>query len=113
VKPAESRVLFANLTGKRIIDRPSPRFAGHQPAAPVTIRPFNPVSFKAKRRHGKSERQAGRLPGPGAVGTTPPQAYATYFVALILIGGLSFYAGTLKPKKVPSLPPPTAAAPLR
>jgi hypothetical protein len=45
--------------------------------------------------------------------TTPPQAYATYFVALILIGGLSFYAGTLKPKKVPSLPPPTAAAPLR
>ena len=44
--------------------------------------------------------------------TTPPQAYATYFVALILIGGLSFYAGTLKPKKVPSLPPPSAAAPL-
>jgi hypothetical protein len=42
--------------------------------------------------------------------TTRPQAYATYFVALILIGGLSFYAGTLKPKKVPS-PPPAVSVP--
>ena len=43
--------------------------------------------------------------------TTPPQAYATYFVALILIGGISFYAGTLKPKKVPSAPPPAVSVP--
>jgi hypothetical protein len=42
--------------------------------------------------------------------TTRPQAYATYFVALILIGGLSFYAGTLKPKKVPSAAPPAAVS---
>ena len=38
--------------------------------------------------------------------TTRPQAYATYFVALVLIGGLSFYAGTLKPKKAPPSAPP-------
>ena len=44
---------------------------------------------------------------------TPPQSYAVYLVCLFLVAGLSFYAGTLKPKKVPSLPPPTAAAPLR
>lgn len=40
--------------------------------------------------------------------TTRPQAYATYLVALILIGGLSFYAGTLRPKKVPPSAPPAA-----
>ena len=43
--------------------------------------------------------------------TTRPQAYATYFVALILIGGLSFYAGTLKPKKVPTAPPSAVSVP--
>jgi hypothetical protein len=43
--------------------------------------------------------------------TTRPQAYATYFVALILIGGLSFYAGTLKPKKVPSAAPAAVSVP--
>jgi hypothetical protein len=43
--------------------------------------------------------------------TTRPQAYATYFVALILIGGLSFYAGTLKPKKVPTAPSPAVSVP--
>ena len=43
--------------------------------------------------------------------TTRPQAYATYFVALILIGGLSFYAGTLKPKKTTGIGPPPVSAP--
>jgi hypothetical protein len=40
---------------------------------------------------------------------TPPQAYGVYFICLILIGGFSFYAGTLNPKKAP--PPPTISAP--
>ncbi len=43
--------------------------------------------------------------------TTRPQAYATYFLAVVLIGGMSFYAGTLKPKKVASPPPPAVSAP--
>ena len=42
---------------------------------------------------------------------TPPQAYMVYFVCLVLIGGLSFYAGTLKPKKVPSAAPPAVSVP--
>jgi hypothetical protein len=42
---------------------------------------------------------------------TPPQAYAVYFVCLVLIGGLSFYAGTLNPKKAPAPPPATVSAP--
>jgi hypothetical protein len=44
--------------------------------------------------------------------TTPPQAYAMYFICLILVGGLSFYAGYLRPKKPGSLgPPPVTIAP--
>jgi hypothetical protein len=42
--------------------------------------------------------------------TTLPQSIAVYFVCLVLIGGLSFYAGTLKPKKpVRGGPPPLPA----
>lgn len=33
--------------------------------------------------------------------TTRPQAYLTYVIALILIWAVSFYAGTLNPKKTP------------
>jgi hypothetical protein len=43
--------------------------------------------------------------------TTPPQSYAIYLIALLLVFGLSFYVGTLKPKKGPAMPPPPAAAP--
>jgi hypothetical protein len=43
--------------------------------------------------------------------TTLPQSIAVYFVCLVLIGGLSFYAGTLKPKKSVGLDPPPVSAP--
>ena len=43
--------------------------------------------------------------------TTPPQAYAAYFVALILVAGLSFYVGTLRPKKPLGMGPPPVAVP--
>jgi len=42
---------------------------------------------------------------------TPPQAYAVYFVLLVLIGGLSFVAGTMNPKKTTSPPPPAVSVP--
>jgi hypothetical protein len=41
--------------------------------------------------------------------TTLPQSIAVYFVCVVLIGGLSFYAGTLKPKKPVSIAPPISA----
>jgi hypothetical protein len=41
--------------------------------------------------------------------TTPPQAYAVYLVALLLVFTLSFYAGTMKPKGVRPLVPMPAA----
>ena len=43
--------------------------------------------------------------------TTPPQSYAVYLIALFLIFGLSFYAGTMKPKGVKPLSPAPGAAP--
>jgi hypothetical protein len=42
---------------------------------------------------------------------TPPQSWAVYLVCLFLVAGLSFYAGTLKPKKAAGIGPPPASAP--
>ncbi|MEY9185369.1 hypothetical protein ABIG06_006921 [Bradyrhizobium sp. USDA 326] len=43
--------------------------------------------------------------------TTPPQAWGVYLLAVLLVWLLSFYAGTLKPKKSPDASQPTATAP--
>jgi hypothetical protein len=43
--------------------------------------------------------------------TTPPQAVAVYLICLILVAGLSFYVGALKPNKAIGLGPPTMSAP--
>jgi len=42
---------------------------------------------------------------------TPPQSYAVYLVCLLLVAGLSFYAGTLKPKHAVSTVPPATSVP--
>ena len=42
---------------------------------------------------------------------TPPQSYAVYLIALFLVAGLSFYAGSLKPKKAAGIGPPPVSAP--
>jgi hypothetical protein len=41
--------------------------------------------------------------------TTPPQSVAVYFVVLVLVLGMSFYAGRLSPKKPVGGPPPISA----
>ncbi|WP_413776293.1 hypothetical protein [Rhodopseudomonas palustris] len=41
--------------------------------------------------------------------TKPPQAYLVYAICVVLVGGVSFYVGTLKPKHTPGLPPASAA----
>jgi len=43
--------------------------------------------------------------------TTPPQAWGVYLLAILLVWLLSFYAGTLKPKKTPEASPPAATVP--
>ena len=45
--------------------------------------------------------------------TTKPQVYAVYVVALILIWAISFYAGTLNPKKSGGSNPPPVSTPQR
>ena len=42
--------------------------------------------------------------------TTPPQVYVVYVLALILVYGVSYLAGTLNPKKTgsPMSPPPVS-----
>ena len=40
---------------------------------------------------------------------TPPQSYVVYLVSLFLVAGLSFYAGSLRPKKVVGMPPAVSA----
>jgi hypothetical protein len=42
---------------------------------------------------------------------TPPQSWAVYLVALFLVAGLSFYIGTLTPKKAVGIGPPPVSAP--
>jgi hypothetical protein len=43
--------------------------------------------------------------------TTPPQVYVVYVLALILVWGISFLAGTLNPKRTGGgqTPPPVSA----
>jgi hypothetical protein len=57
-------------------------------------------------------------PGPAAApknlvqwAITPPQSYAVYLVALFLVAGLSFYAGSLRPKHPVGMGPPPVSAP--
>ena len=42
---------------------------------------------------------------------TPPQSWAVYLISLFLVAGLSFYVGTLKPKKPVGIGPPPISAP--
>jgi len=44
-------------------------------------------------------------------GTAPPQVYVVYLLCVVLVGGVSFYVGAMKPKTHPGLAPPPAAAP--
>jgi hypothetical protein len=41
----------------------------------------------------------------------PPQSYMVYLVSLFLVAGLSFYVGSLRPKKPMGLGPPPISAP--
>ena len=43
--------------------------------------------------------------------TTPPQSYAVYLICLVLVWGVSFYVGMMKPKKPVGLGPPPVSAP--
>lgn len=45
--------------------------------------------------------------------STPPQVYVLYLVGLIVVWMVSFYAGTLNPRKTITPIPPPVSAPVR
>lgn len=71
--------------------------------------PFR-TGFAQKRDMANQTGPAG-LKGLLRWAITPPQSYAVYLVALFLIFGLSYFAGTMKPKKSVGMGPPPISAP--
>ena len=72
-----------------------------------------PNSHRFEQNHGMEEPTG---PAEGFRGfvrwaMTPPQSIAVYLAALLLVAGVSFYVGTLKPMKAVGLGPPPIAAP--
>ena len=59
----------------------------------------------------KENKPAGTSKGIVQWATTPPQSYFVYLIALFLVATLSFYAGSLRPKKPVGLGPPPMSAP--
>jgi hypothetical protein len=70
------------------------------------------------RRHFEQNHAMENETGPAAAirnlvrwAITPPQSYVVYLVSLFLVAELSFYAGSLRPKKPMGLGPPPISAP--
>jgi hypothetical protein len=60
----------------------------------------------------KDSGPAGAIRGFVKWAITPPQAYVVYLISLFLVAGLSFYVGSLRPKKPMGLgPPPMVSVP--
>jgi hypothetical protein len=74
-----------------------------------------PIPLDFKQNHGmedmQDKAQTNTLQGFVKWATTLPQSIAVYFICVVLIGGFSFYVGTLKPKKTISVNPPPVSAP--
>jgi hypothetical protein len=66
-----------------------------------------------QQNHGMAKEPGPATPPKSFVqwAITPPQSYAVYLVALFLVAGLSFYAGSLRPKHPAGMGPPPVSAP--
>ena len=78
---------------------------------PSVVHLQNRVFTAAKLRHNSIMTEQPQRPSLIRWLMTPPQAYLAYFVAVVLIGGVSFYVGSLKPNRHPGLVPATSSAP--
>jgi hypothetical protein len=67
--------------------------------------------FEQNRRMENETGIAAAVRGFARWAITPPQSWAVYLISLFLIAGLSFYVGTLRPKKPVGLGPPPMSAP--
>jgi hypothetical protein len=73
-----------------------------------------PIPRHFKQNHRMEKQPDPKAPSPSWVqwAMTPPQSYAVYLVCLFLVAGLSFYVGSLRPKKSVGFGPPPASAPV-
>ena len=72
---------------------------------PVPLEPYKSNQSSDKQNRLNTLRDVARW------ATTPPQAVAVYLICLMLVAGLSFYVGTLKPNKAIGLGPAAVSAP--
>jgi hypothetical protein len=72
-----------------------------------------PIQRHFEQKHGMENQPEPTEGFKGLVrwAMTPPQSVAVYFVILVLVLGMSFYAGTLSPKKPGGTAPPPISAP--
>jgi hypothetical protein len=70
-----------------------------------------PRHFEQKHRMENPPEPTDGLKGLVRWAMTPPQSVAVYFVILLLVLGMSFYAGTLSPKKQAGTAPAPVTAP--
>jgi hypothetical protein len=68
-----------------------------------------PLTGRFAHKHAMSNDPADKPQSLIQWAMKPPQAYAVYLVAVLLVFGLSFFAGTFKPKQTPA--PAPAATP--
>jgi hypothetical protein len=72
--------------------------------------PF-PSRRVSRKKHDMENENGSGIKGIVRWAITPPQSYAVYLVCLFLVAGLSFYAGTLKPKHAVGTAPPATSVP--
>ena len=70
-----------------------------------------PLAIEQNRRMENNSDPQATIRGFWRWAIRPPQSYAIYLVCLFLVAGLSFYVGTLRPKKPVGLGPPPITAP--
>jgi len=70
-----------------------------------------PLAIEQNRRMENNSDPQAAIRGFWRWAIKPPQSYAIYLVCLFLVAGLSFYVGTLRPKKPVGLGPPPITAP--
>ena len=79
--------------------------------APRSFALPNRRQFAQKHGMEKQQETSGGFGGFVRWAMTPPQSIAVYLACLFLVAGLSFYVGTLKPKKAVGIGPPPVTAP--
>jgi hypothetical protein len=73
---------------------------------------FLPIPHRFAQNRGMADEPGSNSPkGLVKWALTPPQSYVVYVIGLLLVYSVSYYAGTLNPKKGAGPPLPSVAVP--